>query len=50
MRHHPGSAIQVVSTNLSGWGPFLSLFGAGPERTLALTVRNTTSRPSTPPR
>ena len=37
--------IQVVSTNLSGWGPFLSLFGAGPERTLALTVRNTTKQP-----
>lgn len=35
-------AVQVVSTTLSGWGPFLSLFGAGPQRTLALTVRNTT--------
>lgn len=36
--------VQVVTTELSGWGPFLSLFGAAPQRTLELTVRNTTDR------
>jgi hypothetical protein len=36
--------VQVVTTQLTGWGPFLSLFGGAPQRTLELTVRNTTER------
>lgn len=49
----PGGAVPavvVVNSDLTGWGPWTALFGAGPQRTLALTLRNTTSAaiPSTP--
>jgi len=34
--------VQVVSTEVTGWGPVSAWFGARPHRTLELTVRNTT--------
>jgi hypothetical protein len=37
--------LTVASADLTGWGPWTAFFGAGPERTLVLTVRNNTAEP-----
>lgn len=35
--------LKVVSAKLSGWGPLTAWFGAAPQRTLVLTLRNPTA-------
>lgn len=40
-----GASVVVTSAQLTGWGPWTSLFGAGPARDLVLTVHNTTGSP-----
>lgn len=36
--------LTVVSAQLTGWGPWTAFFGAGPQRTMVITVHNSTSR------
>jgi hypothetical protein len=37
--------LTVASAQLTGWGPWTAFFGAGPQRTLVLTVHNNTAQP-----